>query len=545
MIKTGIKLDIIVVLALLSVIGLFVLFYGRNKSKAPELSLESGLYENEAVLEMSAGWGAKIYYTIDGSEPTRESILYNEPILLTDASNQENRISSREDLSIKDYKIPTEKIDKANIIKAKAFYFDNDEGSSTVIGNYLVKPKEELKYFSATDVLFISANPEDLVDYEKGMMVKGAYFDGFLREEEITVDDVYEKNWTDRNIKANYSSRLRERFEKPVSVQYCRDGIELFEDIYGIGNRGVSSSDGPKKTYNLYYREEYSKQLFDKSLFECGVALDKLVLRREDCLIHDALYEKLFDGTEMIIGDQGVPVQVFINGEYWGLYCLEEKMDENWFSTHVNVPGDRVTVLKNNSVSFGKYHADEEMEELTEFCATHDMSQKENYDYFCERVDIDSFMMYYAAMFYLGATDFNEVYNNMQWRVEGDKWHWAIYDMDSSALEARKDTLNIELKPDGDNAIGNHKKFKAVMRNPLARQVFLDKLEKMKAIASYENVCNTLEPIRSEIIMAGTNDNKRWQFTVDWDSEITRVENFFKDRQQYVDGFAETYFENL
>lgn len=541
MLKTGIKLDILIALALLSLIGLFVLFYGRDQRKSPEFSIDSGLYEDSVILEMRAGFGAEIRYTTDGSEPTKESILYDKPITLTDATVQNNRISAREDLSIKDYDVPGEKIDKANIIKAKAYYFNNDEGSEVVVGNFLVKSKEELKTFAATDLLFISANTEDLVDYENGMMVKGAYFDGFLQEEAITVDDVYEWNWTDRNIKANYSSRLRKRFEKKAFLQYIRKSEKVFEGNYGIGNRGVSSSDGPKKTYNLYYREEFSKQYFAKELFDCGVALDKLVLRREDCIIHDALYEKLFSGTEMLIGDQGVPVQIFINGEYWGLYCLDEKMDENWFSTHAGVSGDRVTVLKNNSVSFGKSHADEEMEELIEFCASHDMTENENYNYFCSQVDIDSFLLYYAAMFYLEACDFSETYNTMQWRTEGDKWHWALYDLDNSAHNASHDTLNGELKKGKDNAIGNHTMFDAIMYNKKAQEVFIDKIDLLKNILSYSEVKNVLDLQKNELMLAGKNDNERWGNTIDWEDEVNRVQDFFEKRQNYVDLFVMDY----
>ena len=95
------------------------MFYGRNQSKAPEIAVID-LGEGQARLDMEAGFGAKIYYTIDGSTPTRDSILYNGTVTLEDASPQENRLSSREDLSVQNYTIPKYKIDKAWCIKAKA-----------------------------------------------------------------------------------------------------------------------------------------------------------------------------------------------------------------------------------------------------------------------------------------------------------------------------------------------------------------------------------------------------------------------------------------
>ena len=532
-------------MALLSVTGLFTLFYGQNQTKKPKLSYESGLYEEPINLNMKAGIGAKIYYTLDGSNPTRDSILYNgEAILLDDASAQENRISARTDMSIKEYDVPDFNIDKSWCIKAKAFYTDIDEGSEIVTANYLVKSKDELAKYRATDVIFLTMDPVDLIDYDNGMMVKGAYFDGYLREEGLTEQDVLEKGYSDINIKANYARVVRYKFEKKTNLQHFRDGDLLYEGFYGIRNRGSSSSNGPKKTYNLFYREEYSDDLYNKDIFLCKKPQDKMVLKREDCLLRDSLYEALFTGTDMKIADQGVPVQLFINGEYWGLYSLEEKLDENWYSTHIGVPGEKVTVVKNHSVEIGKSDADLELDELIEFCQTHDMSEDENYNYFCDRVDIDSFLLYYAAIFYLDARDFLEMYNTMQWRVEGEKWQWSLYDLDNSAADSGQDTLNEELKPGKDNPIGGHIMFSAVMENPKAQELYVQKVQELKEILSYEKVCSVLEGQRETIVAAGLNDNRRWGFEVNWDEEITRTENFFKERPLYVDAYVEKYIES-
>lgn len=43
---------------------------------APQVTPESGTYEEDADIEVTAEDGAKIYYTLDGSEPTEESIEY-------------------------------------------------------------------------------------------------------------------------------------------------------------------------------------------------------------------------------------------------------------------------------------------------------------------------------------------------------------------------------------------------------------------------------------------------------------------------------------
>ena len=519
------------------------MFYGRNQSKAPEIAVID-LGEGQARLDMEAGFGAKIYYTIDGTTPTRDSILYNGTVTLEDASSQENRLSSREDLSVQNYTIPKYKIDKAWCIKAKAFYSSTDEGSNVTIYNVLIKPQDELDDFFSTDVVFITIDPIELTDYETGMMVRGAYFDGYLREEGLDAEEVLGET-KDAFVKANYSGRLSDKFTKKAHVQYLRNGEILYADYVNIKNRGVSSSDGPKKTYNLNFDEDISKNLFDKRIFECGTQQDKVVLRREDCILRDSLYEELYKGTDMILADAGNPVQVFINGEYWGLYSFEEKMDENWFGTHLGVPGEKVTVIKNGSVAFGNFNAEDEFYSLIDFCEERDLSEAANYEYFCDRVDIDSFLLYYASMFYLDACDFLETYNTMQWRIEGDKWHWALYDLDNSASDAAQDTLNEELKWGKDNAICTHIMFSSVMQNEAAQKLFVEKVDECKQILSVDKVKKVLEREKDSLVVAGKKDNERWGFENDWDAQISGVEDFFVKRPNYVDSFVQRYLESL
>ena len=50
------------------------------RPKSPELSANSGFYNNEFLLKMSVRGDYTIYYTLDGSEPNRNSYVYSEPI---------------------------------------------------------------------------------------------------------------------------------------------------------------------------------------------------------------------------------------------------------------------------------------------------------------------------------------------------------------------------------------------------------------------------------------------------------------------------------
>lgn len=64
-------------------------FYGTKPEgvvDAPLFSLEGGSYVGAQTVELSAAEGCKIYYTVDGSEPTAESTEYSAPITISETT---------------------------------------------------------------------------------------------------------------------------------------------------------------------------------------------------------------------------------------------------------------------------------------------------------------------------------------------------------------------------------------------------------------------------------------------------------------------------
>ena len=72
----------------LCIILLFSLYNFQDMT----FSQESGFYPNEFSLTLTSSNGSKIYYTIDGSDPTNSNTVqeYNNPIQIKDRSDQPN-----------------------------------------------------------------------------------------------------------------------------------------------------------------------------------------------------------------------------------------------------------------------------------------------------------------------------------------------------------------------------------------------------------------------------------------------------------------------
>lgn len=64
--------------------GNVVALYGKYMVSDPEFSYEAGYYKEIIPLKITAGENETIYYTMDGSEPTVESEVFNMPIFMDD-----------------------------------------------------------------------------------------------------------------------------------------------------------------------------------------------------------------------------------------------------------------------------------------------------------------------------------------------------------------------------------------------------------------------------------------------------------------------------
>lgn len=427
-------------------------------------SVEGGAYIDSVKLELSLPEG-KIYYTTDGSDPRISSsrIEYTGEVTLDSLAKAKNVVSAvepalfdtahckfnKKTYELENYlKAPKDSaVDKCHVIKAVG---EKPDGSFTALNSqtYFIGSIEDhidnlAKACEAADsslaVISLTVNFDDFFDYDKGIYVLGASF-------EKSFADYVEENGRrcsddcGRKLLANYSQRGRD-WEREVYMdfyEYTPDSCKnVLSQSCGIRIQGNYSRSDVQKGFRLYARNEYGDNRFSYEVFPGltdieGKSIDSfktLVLRNGgNC----ALTTKFSDTFwQSLVGDLNVsvkksrPAVVYLNGEYWGLYVLEEDYSDEYFEDHYNVESDDVVLYKGDAESYASGYKldlgeipDGEKEnyylkELTDFFKKHkDVKSQKDYDALAALVDVESIRDYFAI----------ESWINNKWDWPGKNW---------------------------------------------------------------------------------------------------------------------------
>ena len=279
-------------------------------------SHDSGFYDEGFDLKLSTISNAKIYYTLDCTEPNENSLLYSERIEIKDNSSTPNIFSNIADISTIDVYLPKTLVDKCVIIKAIAI--SEDGSRSEVFSKSFFIGYQEKEGYGKLPIISMILNPDDLFDYERGIYVKGKVFD---ESEHSGYPETYEANYTQKG----------KGWERETFFTYFNEDKSFeFEQKIGVRIRGGWSRVHNQKSFNLYARKDYDgNKKFKKTFFETetnqqlmlrsGGYRDAFVTKTRDSLVQDMSSKELF------LTQDSFPCIMFLNGEYWGVYNFKEK----------------------------------------------------------------------------------------------------------------------------------------------------------------------------------------------------------------------------
>ena len=532
---------------------------------APEFSAESGMYKSAFYLTMSTDEGSTIYYTTDGTDPATSSTRKE----YSAAINIYNR--TKDPMVMANWLKPSEitpwnngaslpsnsAVDKGTVIRAVTL---NSAGkySETVTKTYFVGVSNA--DHNDLPIMSVTTDPASLFDYDTGINRLGAVYQANKK----TSPDP-------NNPIANYNQKGKE-WERACHIDFFEsDGTLALSQDCGFRTQGAYSRADYQKSFRFYAREDYGEKNFKYTFFDdayqengSGKQLKKfkkLVMRNGG---NDTFYTKFKDSyIQSLVSDrsfdtqEGRPCVLFIDGEYWGIYTLQEDYDDKYYEENYDVNSDEVVVYKKGEIDEGLEEDIELFKELRNFAKNNDLSKAANYKKISEMLDLQSFADYMAAEMYIINEDWPGN-NYSMWRTRtvdetnpyaDGRWRMNFYDTEmgvdhygNNSTKYNRNNLSNIMKNTWDdipvifNALIKNNEFKAMFVNSMMDMANINfAYSRTSERLSYYT--DTYYPELSKFFARFPTWANTGNAT---DPCISRMKTFLKNRPSYVPGMLKS-----
>ena len=512
--------------------------YALPTLEAPVFSAESGFYEEPFSLSLTAEAGETIYYTTDGSLPTVDSEKYTEPLLIEDASGRENVYAAITGISREGDYQPEDRIDKGTLVRAVGM---NGRGEVSEVTSRIYFVGYEDSAYDRIKVMSIEAEPEDFFSEDRGIYMLGEDY----REWKNYRQDM------GHSFEANYTHPDRTKERRVKITLFDEDKMLAGEEEIGVRVRGGSSRNMRQKGFNFYVRDEYGEDVLGlggKMLRTSG-SIDTNVT-----MLRDVFNQSLVSG-ESLDTQSGEPCMVFLNGEFWGLYNLQARYEEEYYREKYGIAEDNLIVIKREThVSAGEEEDLALYQELLSYARTNDLSQPECYEAIGEMMDIRSFIEQYCFEIYIGNSDW-PLNNVCCWRVRemdesGDnpyadgRWRFGVYDTDESTGIYKEGMCTYDSNPFTEEAHWAGSPFTTTLMSQLLanesfrqefRQTFYAMINKNFAYPQVHDKLYEMAARYEEPMVKSWHRFNGGEYTADtfWEN-IAVLDEFYQKRADYV-----------
>jgi hypothetical protein len=507
----------------------------------------------EIKFELEGASNVRIYYTTNGTEPTKSSAQYRSAIRFDPTNGLELRA------------VP---------LKVKAYYnMGGTEHSTNILTHTYIITENVNQRFSNMIVFSITTEPANLNDPVFGIAVPGVIRERFIRENpghELIPPDP-----------ANFNMRGRE-WERPVFVEaFESNGRRVIAQNAGLRVHGGWSRAAEQKSLRLYARRSYDESIengrFNYAFFPGAasisdyptpIALDsfKRILLRNNA--NDNGFGFLREEfSARLAGMAGYPTAkhnnrpavIFMNGAYYGFAWLQERPDEYFLEQRFNAPERNFTIMNVGESSANDiwHWIDEEgSSSWSDFnyvsrLLRNDMSKTENYEYFRTFVDVEDLAMYYAVQIIAANRDWP--HNNMRmWRYNGDpvennpyldgRWRFIMYDVEMAwgLYDSNTDHRNLGQLLGEPNHEGSSSAFLiSLMKNRDFKNLFVNTIcDLLSDSFSVDNMLAVLNELSSisdrEVEFMRSFTPNRWPTIQNIRSERTNLRTYVRARPNIV-----------
>jgi gliding motility-associated-like protein len=458
----------------------------------PVMSLASGFYAGaQSVTITCSNPTATIRYTTDGSVPTATSTLYTGAIA----------------------------INATTMLRARAFSVDLV--SFTASATFFINVTHTVPVISIAGAG--TGSVASLLAGNSSLTPQG-YFELF--EEDGTFIDKGEGEF---NKHGN------------DSWAYPQRGLDfIFKDQFGY-NGDLDHQLFPSKTRDEFQRLILKPGASDNYPFESGGAH-----------IRDAFVHTLSNNADLKMDERTWrPCVLYVNGQYWGVYEIREKVDDHDFTNYYSQQDEyNIQFLKTwggTWMEYGAPNAQPDWDALRTYIATNNMGNAANFTYVDSQLNWESLVDYFVLNSYIVSQDWLN-WNTAWWRgldPLGDKkrWRYVLWDMDASFghyinftgipdVTANADPCNVENLPNPGGQGHTDILQKLIDENPIVEQYYITRyIDLVNTYYSCDYMNQLLDSMLNEIAPEMPGHVARWGGSMaGWNNNVQDLRDFIDAR---------------
>ncbi|MFK8037560.1 MAG: CotH kinase family protein [Crocinitomicaceae bacterium] len=458
----------------------------------PTFNIPSGFYNGpQNVTLTSANPNVLIRYTLNGNEPTATSTLYAGPIV----------------------------VNATTVVRAKAFPVNSGTAASFIETNtYFINETHTVP------VLSICGNEiQQFLDDN----IAGAFTDNFKGAFEMfeTNKLLVAEGEGDYNKHGNDSWAYNQRgFDFIMRDQYGHD--------YAIQH----------KIFQNKKRKKYKRVIVK------AAANDNVSFEPGGAHIRDAYVHTLSQLGKLRMDERTSRFCIlYVNGQYWGVYDIREKVDDVDFTEYYYDQKD-IDFIKTWGNTWAEYGDLNHWTALFNYINSNSMSVQANYDYVDSLYNVGSLIDYVVMNSYTVCSDWLN-WNTAWWHghnPNGDKkkFRYALWDMDATfghyinytgvpSTSANADPCNPEtlLTPFSDPQ-GHITILNKLMDNPVFKQAYISRyIDLSNTIFSCDRMITVLDSMASVIRPEMGRQVTKWGGSLaQWEANLATLKTFINDR---------------
>lgn len=362
------------------------------------------------------------------------------------------------------------------------------------------------------------------------------------------------------------------------SLEYfAADGTFMDEATGDFNKHGNDSWAYPQRGLDFIARDQFGyndgmrfpvfrtkdRDHYQRLILKAG-ASDNYPFENGGAHIRDAFVQALSQVGELRLDERSYePCVMYVNGQYWGVYEVREKVDDHDFTRiYYQQERENLYFLKTWGGTWQEYGAPNALADwnaLRNYIMTNNMGDAAAFDYVNSNYNWRSLVDYFVLNSYIVSKDWLN-WNTGWWRGmdpagDGRRWRYILWDMDACFGHyvnftsipddsPSADPCNAENLPDPGGQGHTELLVKLLDENETVRNFYINRyIDLGNTVFSCDNMIPFLDSLVNLIAPEMPGHVARWGGSVaGWEANVQEIRDFINERcEAVVDGLMDCY----